>query len=318
MDPQIEGSGAKRRGPWLRYGCLGCLGIGGLFLTVLLVASLVAFVTAPPERVEDRTRTPELAPQRGHVALEIREAELRVEPVAPGEPLRVEARYDVNAFALEEELVPAADGSAAWTYRASFGRSEGAGAFAGLVSLVRGTPARIHVYLPTDVPLDLTMHVKGGGAVVRLGGLWLRTAELELESGAFELSVDEPVREPMESLSIRTASAGALLNGLGNASPRRLDVSYRMGGLDMDLGGHWLADAEIDIRGEVGGGTVHLPSDVILEGLDLDLARRAAPTAPEVQPPTLRFSVSTGLGYLELSDIRLREMPRIEAGGPDE
>ena len=64
----------------------------------------------------------------------------------------------------------------------------------------------------------------------------------------------------MESLSIRTARGGALLNRLGNASPRRRDVSYRMGGIEMDLGGHWLADAEITISGAMGGGAVHLPS----------------------------------------------------------
>jgi hypothetical protein len=139
-----------------------------------------------------------------------------------------------------------------------------------------------------------------GGAVVRLGGLWLRTADIEFESGAFELSVDEPLREPMSNLSIRTAKGGALLNRLGNASPRRLDVSYRMGGIDMDLGGQWLADAEITISGGTGGGAVHLPSGVILEGLDRHGVE--APGAPELNLPTLRFSVSTGVGRLEFSD----------------
>lgn len=300
-----------RGGTWFKYGCLGCLGVGGLVLVAVTVVSGVAFVTARPEQLETRVLVPEIPAEvagevfhGGRIILEIREAELRIEPVGPGEPLRVEARYDVNAFAFEERLDPGTDGSGPWTYRATFGRSEGAGAFAGLVSLVRGATARIHVFLPAEVPIDLALDMRQGGAVVRLGGLWLRTAEIALVSGALDLSVEEPLREPMESLSIRTANGGSLLNNLGNASPRRLDVSYRVGGIDMDLGGRWLADAEIDISGGIGGGTVHLPSGVIMEGLDLGAIE--VPAAPELTAPTLRFTVSTGLGRLELSDIRLR------------
>ncbi len=300
-----------RTGARFKYGCIGCLGVVVLVLVAAVVVSGVAALTALPERVEHRVVFREIPLTTsgaeftgGRVFLEIREAELSVEPVDAGEPLRVEARYDVNAFTLEEELDPGADGSGAWTFRAVFGRSERSGAFAGLVSLVRGSTAHIQVFLPEDVPIDLTLNVKKGGAVVRLAGLWLRTAEVDFESGAFDLSVAEPLREPMERLSIRTVKGGSLLNGLGNASPRRLDVSYRMGGIDMDLGGRWQRDAVININGSSGGGVVHLPAGVILEGLDLGGIE--ARVEPELQPPTLTFSLSTGMGTLELSDIHLR------------
>jgi hypothetical protein len=280
-------------------------------LVVVLVASGVAYLTARPVQLEDRLLAPRIpaeaaedGPAGGRVVLTIEEAELHVEPVEPGEPLRVEGRYDVNAFALEGELDPTAGDDGAWVYHATFGRSERSGAFSGLVSLVRGSTARIQVLLPADVPLDIQLNMKKGGAVVRLAGLWLRTAEVDLESGALDLSVNEPLREPMDSLSIRTANGACLLNSLGNASPKRLEVSYRMGGIEMDLGGHWLADAEINISGGDGGGVVHLPSGVIMEGLDLGAIK--TPIAPELKPPTLRFSVSTGMGWLELSDIHLR------------
>jgi hypothetical protein len=308
-----------KRGAWFRYGCLGCLGVGGLALLTVLVMAGAAYLTARPAQVEGHVLIPEIpvevageASQGGRIILEIRDAELRLEPAASGEPLRVEARYDVNAFALEDELDPGKEGSA-WTYRATFGRGDQAGAFAGLVSLVRGSTARIQVFLPAEVPIDLALDMKGGGAVVRLQGLWLRTAEIDLESGAFDLAVDEPLREPMESLSIRTATGGCLLNGLGNASPRRLDVSYRMGGIEMDLGGRWLTDAEINIRGGMGGGTIHLPSGVIMEGLDLGSIRVPTPLDPE--PPTLKFSVSTGMGWLDLSDIHLHDLPPADRPG---
>lgn len=300
-----------RGGSWFKVGALGCLGFGGLVLATVLVASAIAFLSAPPEQVEDHVLNPEIpAGAGGRVVLEIREAELHVEPVEPGEPLRVEARYDVNSFALEEEVDSGADGDGAWSYRATFGRSDRAGAFAGLVSLARGSAARIDVFLPADVPMDLVLDVEDGAAVVRLGGLWLNTAVIGVESGALDLDVNRPLREPMEHLAIRTAGGGSLLNHLGNASPRRLDVRYGLGHIDMDLGGHWLVDAEIHINGGMGGGVVHLPAGVILEGLDLGEIK--ANVAPELNPPTLKFSVSTGMGYLEWSDIRLRDVPALD------
>jgi hypothetical protein len=117
----------------------------------------------------------------------------------------------------------------------------------------------------------------------------------------------------MKSLSIRTTTGGALLNRLGNASPRLLDLSYRMGHIDMDLGGQWLADAEITINGGTGGGVVHLPSGVILEGLEHRGVE--AIDASELSLPTLRFSVSTGMGWLEFSDLVSRgRSPELEPG----
>jgi hypothetical protein len=294
--------------------------VTGLVVAVVLVVAVLAFGTARPQQVEDRVLIPDVAAEAGErgleggrVVLRVRRAELHVEPAGPGEPLRVEARYDVNAFTLTERLEPGTAGNDAWTYRLTFGGGDRPGAFPGLVSWVRGTTARIHVFLPADVPLDLEMDVDGGGAVARLGGLWLRTAAVDVESGAFDLSVEQPLRQPMESLAIRTANGGCLANHLGNASPRRLDVSYRRGGIDMDLGGRWVADAEIHINGDMGGGTVHLPRDVILQGLDLGGIDPPVPS--DLSPPTLAFSVSTGMGWLDLSDIHFHDLPgRIGAG----
>lgn len=297
---------------WFKYGCFGCLGLVALVVVVALVVSATAYITSRPEQIEERVLAPAIpsaAAARGSVSgrvvLTIQEAELHIESVESGEPLRVEGRYDVNAFALEGETAAGVDPDVAWVYQVAFGRAENAGAFSGLVSLVRGSTARINVFLPEDLPLHLVLNMREGGAVVRLGGLWLRTADLRLESGAVDLSVDEPLREPMKRLSIRTMNGGALLNRLGNASPRRLDVSYRMGHIDMDLGGRWLTDAEITIKGGAGGGVVHLPQGVILEGLDRP--RDETSGAGEPHLPTLRFSVSTGVGWLEFSDLGTRE-----------
>jgi hypothetical protein len=291
-------------GTRFKYGCFGFVGL--VIVTVLILAG-VAALTARPEQVEHRVLTPEIPAATagddyagGRVALQIREAELHIKPADPGEPLRVEARYDVNAFALEEEFDPGVAGDGAWIYRVTFGRGDRSGAFSGLVSVVRGSTARIDLFLPVDVPIDLDLDMNEGGAVIRLGGLWLKSAQIESDSVAFDMDVQEPLREPMKSLSIRIGRGGALLNHLGNASPRSLDVNYRMGGIDMDLSGRWLEDADITIDGGLGGGVVHLPLGVIMEGLESKGVE--AVTIPEPTLPTLRFSVSTGLGKLEFSE----------------
>jgi len=293
-------------GKWLNYGCFGLLGTGVLVLLAVALVSGLAWITSKPEQMQSRELIPEIPasfaagePIAGRVILDIRDAELHLAPAEPGEPLRVLARYDVNAFALSERLDTATEGDGAWSYRVTFGKGDRPGVFSGLVSVVRSTTARIDVFLPAEIPIDLALDMKEGGAVVRLGGLWLRNAEVAFRAAAVDLDIDEPLREPMDTLSIRTAMGGSLLNNLGNASPRRLDVSYSTGGIDMGLAGEWLRDAEINIECGIGGGAVHLPRGVIIKGLDREPSD--SPGESGVQRTTLTFTVTGGLGRLEFS-----------------
>ena len=293
-------------GKWLNYGCFGLLGTGVLVLLLVALVSGVAWITSEPEQMQSRVLTPEIPssstagePIAGRVILDIRDAELHLAPAEPGEPLRVLARYDVNAFALADQFDPATEDDGEWTYRVTFGKGDRPGVFSGLVSVVRRTTARVDVFLPAEIPIDLALDMKEGGAVVRLGGLWLRNAEVAFRAAAVDLDIKEPLREPMDTLSIRTAMGGSLLNNLGNASPRRLDVSYSTGGIDMGLHGQWLRDAEINIECGIGGGAVHLPRNVIIKGLDREPSD--APGESGVKRTTLTFSVTEGLGRLEFS-----------------
>lgn len=90
------------------------------------------------------------------------------------------------------------------------------------------------------------------------------------------------------------------MSHIGNASPRRLEVGFRMGGMDLDLRGRWIADAEIDISGSMGGGSVRLPRDVVIEGIRV--GGLEAPSDPELKPPTLKFSTSSTMGELQFYD----------------
>jgi hypothetical protein len=165
-------------------------------------------------------------------------------------------------------------------------------------ALVGGTGSRVDVYLPSDVPLELEVRVRQGGGTLDLGGLWLTSVDIECTQGGFELDVSEPLREPMESLVFHGSTGGFTANRLGDASPRRLDVDWTTGGMELDLRGNWVTDSAISIRTHRGGASVTLPRDVEIVGLE---TRRVGLRGDqEIPRPTLTFSVSTTQGELEI------------------
>lgn len=229
--------------------------------------------------------------------LDVQQAEFFIEPGPPGEPLRVEARYDRKACELKESLDP--DHEPGWLYRLEF-RCEQRSFLQKMRGWLGGMKEQVRVFLPPDLPLELEVRGSQGGSILELGGLWLTSLDVESEMGGLILGFAEPLREPLDSMSLRGSMGGLVGTSLGNASPRKLEIDYRMGGMDLDLRGRWVADADIDIDLRMGGGSVRLPGGVLIEGVP------SSPTptgpAPEIRPPTLRFTTTTSQGNLEFSD----------------
>jgi hypothetical protein len=140
-----------------------------------------------------------------------------------------------------------------------------------------------------DVPLALDLELEDGGSNVELGGLWLTEADIRFSRGGFNLQVSEPLREPMENLSLEGMMGGFNAQELGNASPRNLQVDFRIGGMNLDLSGRWMEDSDIFLRWDMGGGKVHLPANVVVVGVD---GIEGAGPGGEVPPPTLEFRLS--------------------------
>jgi len=300
----------------LKTGCLvlvGCLGLG--VMIVALVAGL-AWMKASSSKPESQVLTrpvPEqpippsalaadlpqegILPKGGRVVLNLSEAEFQIEPGPPGEPIRVEASYDRASGELEEIFEPGDAGS--WTYSLRFKRD--LGFLAKMFEGMAGKTPKVRVLIPPDVPIDLDIDLSEGEGLVRLGGLWLTSADLTFSMGGVEMSIDEPLKEPIESLSIKASMGGGSFRSLGNASPRRLDVDISMGGMDLDLTGRWLRDAEIQIRQSMGGAGVTLPDGVIIEGIDHPRTGRQA-SSKEIPLPVLRFTVSSEMGELKFND----------------
>jgi hypothetical protein len=102
----------------------------------------------------------------------------------------------------------------------------------------------------------------------------------------------------MEELRIRGSMGGVSTSSLGNASPRKLDVDLRMGGLQLDLHGRWVQDADITLKWDMGGLVVELPRDAAIEGLDVE--GRSPDTGGEVPLPTLTFTTDGDMDNLEI------------------
>jgi hypothetical protein len=308
-----EASGGRK---WLRCGCFGCLGLLVLVAVVIGVMLAVAAMKARSEEVTEDLLTPELpaaeAPPAtsrepepdgavaippalpGRVELTLRHGGFIIEP---GDELRVEAKYDRNSCTLEEKLLT--DEESGWTYKLDF--SCGGFSLMGMLKqMLGGSQPVVKLYLPADRPMSLDLDILQGGAQVELGGLWLTTADLVAEMGGIELSVDKPMRAPMEHMAISFSMGGGEIVSLGNASPRSLDVEWKMGGMELDLQGLWLQDSDITIEGRMGGGSITLPHDVLIEGLDAGGLPSGA--TPEIKPPTLRFTTSIDQGELEFVD----------------
>lgn len=309
---------------WLKYGCFGCLGVLAAIVLIVGAAAGLAWQRGRAMNPQDQTLTRDLsAPASGsaggeispealaadlpgaekellgggavRVLLDLSTADFQIEPAAPGEPLRVEGKFDPRYYSLEESY-ETGDESAA-TYRVGFRRISEWGFLTAIAEFMSGKIPEVHVYLPRDVPMDLSLSLTRGSLRAELGGLWVRTAEIDMSVFASHITFHEPLREPMESLKFDGRRGDFNIDALGNASPRKVDVRCSRVGLNLDLSGPWRQDAEISIDSQMGEVAVlRLPKDVNLKGLGSDV--KVPTTSPDPGAPTLTFSISAKKGKL--------------------
>jgi hypothetical protein len=185
----------------------------------------------------------------GTVELDVRYAELIVVPGRPGEPIRLEADYDAAKFELEQSLVENAGG--VWTYRLEFGLRRSL-----WLSMMGTSSNRLRLFLPPGVPFRVQGEVRMGAGEFELGGLAVRSVDLECRMGGLLLAFSDPLPEPMERLAVSGRMGGGEIGRLGNASPRLVSVEQRMGGFELDLRGAWRDDSTIRLDFGMGGASV--------------------------------------------------------------
>lgn len=306
----MVGADAKRSRK-LRIGCGVLVGI----VVILLAASGVlvgsALLQTRSGSVSTHRAEPDLpastapGPNDGgavptvvRVEVDVSVAQLIVIPARPGEPLQAEAEYDDRRYELEQNTV--GDAASGWTYRVRFG-PRGSPMWELFKVKIGGPLSRLRLTLPRGMPLELSGEIDSSFATLELGGLWVDTAELNVNQGVVNISFWEPLSHPMDRISV-TGNKGAIeVSGLGNASPRLALFDQKLGPMDLDFRGAWSRDADIRIKGRISGGTVWLPDNVTIEGIDRSRAPMSL-SRPEIPFPTLRLDISaqaTTLVFIE-------------------
>ncbi len=230
----------------------------------------------------------------GRVILNLQRGGFYLHPAAAGEPARAEASFDAEVFQLTENFVMLPDST--WVYEVAFSQIS-----SGWKSMFGGgSESRVDIYLPFDTPFELAAQIKQGGIEAELGGLWLTDADVRYNMGGFELSLKEPLREPMNTLAIRGTMGGFDGTSLGNASPRVLLVRCGMGGANLDLRGAWSRDCIVDLGMIMGGMAVRVPVDVAVSGADDLTDGQLRHANPEIPIPVLSFTSTVKMGEVEI------------------
>jgi len=312
----------RREMKWLRRGCLGCLAFVGLGVLVLALLLLLPLVLQPDPEPVNEAFIPELPPppvppdwpsspegvtlrpdaypgadEALRLQLDLSAGSFRVEPGAAGEPLRVEADYDAARFNLDQ-----AYDSESNTYRVSFALKGGwLGFFRGSVEGAN----QIRIIVPPDRPVALVGEIGVGESRFELGGLWVTDVNLDLGVGEHRLLIREPLRAPLKRIAVDGSVGEIDLQGLGNASPAKVEIDQGIGEMSVDLRGAWQRDATVDLDLGIGEVRVRVPKDVAVKvdrasvGLGEAGVHHRRTTPPE-GAPTLTLRLSGGIGEIRV------------------
>jgi|GEM_PF-5222064 len=318
-----ESAGQRRRGR--RTGCYVFLIALGVLLAGVLVLAGVAYWQNQRQEPEVRTVLPRMSERsqsppedgpepahpaeirRGRLEVDLSVAQLIVVPGQAGEPMRLDAEYDPHFYELVQTGGETLGGTSEetsgepWSYHVHFAPT-GSSVMALLRVKLGAQPPTVRLTLPRDVSVSLVGEVHSSFAALELGGLRVETIDLEVSGGAVAVSFLTPLQEPMDDLSMVGDKGSVKVVGLGNASPRTAFFLQHLGELDLDLRGAWVRDAEIDARAYIAGGTVWLPRNVEIEGLDGRRSGLAPVTGDEIPRPRLRVTPTEYGGRLVFID----------------
>ncbi len=248
-----------------------------------------------PQRIE-------VSPKRGRVVLDLSMGNFTIKPGPPGDPIRVEADYDTNAFRLKESFDSHSGGN--WVYSLSFGPKGG-----WLGSLLRGGSEiknEVVLVIPEGQPIELTGTIGVGESETDLGGLWIESVDLEMGIGEHFLEISEPTPQPIASFAVDSSLGEVELRQLGNGSPESLSVEHGIGEILIDLEGQWLRDATVDVDFRIGSCRLWLPDDVHVDvqgsGVSVGDKRIDSSDGDAIPAgaPTLTLELSGSIGELSV------------------
>jgi hypothetical protein len=162
----------------------------------------------------------------------------------------------------------------------------------------------------SDQPMDL--HISAGAyqAKVELGGLALKSLEVDDGAASVDLKFSEPNLVEMDSLSYETGASTVNLKGLANANFRNMTFRSGAGDYILDFSGDLQRDANVSVSSGISHVAIVIPEGVsakvtVKEGLsNVEAQGSWQKSGSEYQlpgsGPSIHFIVDMGMGSLEL------------------
>jgi hypothetical protein len=118
---------------------------------------------------------------------------------------------------------------------------------------------RLDLTLGTKVPIDLNLKFGAVRADVELGGLKIRSAQIQTGASETDLTVASANTEPCSRLDFQVGAAEFRATNLGNLNCEDVHVAGGVGDVTLDFNGAWRVDADVDIDMGLGSLTLKLP-----------------------------------------------------------
>ena len=282
-------------------GCLGILGLGILVVVVGTIIDVIRFQSAAPAAA-----TLEAAPEAVEggpllVVLDLQDGDFRVEPATTG-GLRVEGRFDPAIHELSQVLETDPAGNRTWTVR-----FRDRSILPRLVVHADEGDDVIRVLIPPSLPVELVAHFEKGAGRLDLGGMSVTTAHVSAKMGEWVVAFGEPTLQPLEQLSVHSKMGDMRIEELGNASPRTVHVGHDFGSLRVDLAGAWRTQSDVNVRFRFGEVSIIAPPEVPL-ALGEIAVKAGDQRIPELMPspsaeagsPVVRLSGGGSFGELSI------------------
>lgn len=293
----------------LKWGCGGCAVIILLLLLAGGGAAGLGWMQAkdvnpephriesvPSEHVQTRTITAETpASSLAELVVITKGVDLALQPAEAGTAFIVESEFDERFYEFEHQETIGEDGAPRMTVRI-----EATGS--GLVSILRQiftAAPKLTVQVPADAYGKLVIDSSGGEAIVNLTGLEVVDVDIESAEGAMIVKIEEPTPYAYRQFRLRGAMGAAVVGGLGNASPAVTILEQSMGALVVDASGAWRNDGTLSMETSMGSGTLTVPKNIVVEGLD-GITLNGTSTDPEVPLPVLKIETSASQGDIQI------------------
>ena len=125
-----------------------------------------------------------------------------------------------------------------------------------------GETGRLQLELSRVTPIDLSLDLGAVEADLDLTGLKL--SRLNIQSGASDAKLRFDALNPVEMATLDVSLGAASFRGerLANANARDIRVDAGVGNVELDFGGQWTQDVDLNVEVTFGVVTIHVPSDV--------------------------------------------------------